>query len=243
MKPYRTTPTIAEDVAGRVRRLIHAGELGAGDRLPAERELAIEFGVARVSVREAIRQLSEGGYVSVRRGARGGTFISALEGPYQSWLEQMRARAGELDAILDLRIAVEGHAAYLAAQRHTKGQLRQMNNSLDEMTRSNDRATFRSSDSQFHTGLAAAARSPRLEVTIAHVRGEFFIPTDTLIFHELIEASVNGHAAILDAVRRHNAHEARAAMTDHIEDTRTHMHQVLRGKPLTGSRKSTELPT
>src|SRR5260370_3532143 len=119
----RRTPTVAEDVADRVRRLIHDGALSAGDKLPGERDLAADLGVARVSVREAIRLLTESGYLTVRRGAGGGTFVARLASPYEAWLEQMRERAGQMDAILDVRIAVEGHAAFLAATPRSSAEL------------------------------------------------------------------------------------------------------------------------
>lgn len=232
MQSRRTTPTVAEDVADRVRKLIHAGALSAGDRLPPERDLASDLGVARVSVREAMRLLAQGGYITVRRGANGGTFVARLDSPYQAWLEQMRARTGELDAILDLRIAVEGHSAYLAAQRRSNADLDALQRTIAEIEGSSTRTGFRLADSQFHTGVVAAARSPRLEEIVSQARGEFFVPTDTLVFDEQIEASVAGHTAVLDALKTRDADAARAAMADHIEDTRSHLHWLLRGNPL-----------
>ena len=94
------------------------------------------------------------------------------------------------------------------------------------------RPRFRLADSQFHAGVVAAARSPRLEEIASQARGEFFVPTDTLVFDEQIEASVTGHAAVLEALQGRDADAARAAMADHIEDTRSHLHWLLRGNPL-----------
>lgn len=231
------TSTVAGDVAGHLRRLIHSGELSAGDRLPPERELAGSLGVARVSVREAIKTLQESGYLTVRHGGQGGTFVAALDVPYAQWLEQMRERAGELDAILDLRVAVEGHAAYLAALHRTKSDVEILRRALDALAGSQSRGSFRLADSQFHVGVAAAARSPRLEDTAIAARGEFFVPADTLIFHEQIETSVTGHAAVLDAIQAREPEAARTAMIDHIEDTRTHFHRVVRGQSLPAVRR------
>src|SRR5258708_36505858 len=120
------TTSVAGDLAGHLRRLIHSGELSEGDRLPAERDLAASFGVARISVREALRALHSDGYLTVRRGGGGGTFVAALDHPYATWLAQMRHRTGELDAILDLRIAVEGPAPRLAPPRRNKNDLNQL---------------------------------------------------------------------------------------------------------------------
>jgi DNA-binding FadR family transcriptional regulator len=232
MASQRTTPTVAEDVADRIRRLIHDGALSAGDKLPAERDLAAELGVARVSVREAIRQLADNGYITVRRGSRGGTFIARLDMPYQAWLEQMRSRAGDLDAILDMRVALEGHAAYLAAGRRSTAELDALKRTISEMEQSSTRTRFRLADSRFHAAVAAAARSPRLAELIATARGEFFIPADTLVFNEQIEVSASGHTSVLQALARQDPENARTAMARHIEDTREHVHRVLRGDPL-----------
>jgi GntR family transcriptional regulator, transcriptional repressor for pyruvate dehydrogenase complex len=227
-----TTPTVAEDVADRIRRLIHDGALSAGDRLPGERDLATDLGVGRVSVREAIRLLADAGYLTVRRGATGGTFVTGLDFPYEAWLERMRSRAGELDSILDLRIALEGHAASLAANRRSNAELGALRQNIADMEESSTRRSFRLADSQFHAILAAAARSSRLAEVIAQARGEFFVPADTLVFKEQIGVSVSGHEAILRALSEQDADAARAAMAEHIEATRAHVHRVLRGDRL-----------
>ena len=226
------TPTVAEDVANHIRRLIHDGALSAGDRLPGERDLAAGLGVGRVSVREAIRLLASGGYVTVRRGAGGGTFVAGLDMPYEAWLAQMRSRAGELDAILDLRIALEGHASFLAAQRGSGTELGALRATLTDMEQAATRSAFRLADSRFHAMVAAAARSSRLAELVAEARGEFFVPADTLDFEEQIEESVTGHAAVLRALAGRDAGLARTAMANHIEDTRAHVHRVLRGDRL-----------
>ncbi|MGH3327699.1 MAG: FadR/GntR family transcriptional regulator, partial [Streptomycetales bacterium] len=102
-----TSMTLTQGVAEYLRSLIHRGELGPGDRLPAERELAERLGVARVSLREAIRILQDGGYVEVRRGARGGTFVTELRRPVEDWRARMREHTGEIDDIIDFRTALE----------------------------------------------------------------------------------------------------------------------------------------
>ena len=229
----KLAPTsVAGDLADHLRRLIHSGELSEGDRLPAERDLAATFGVARISVREALRALHDGGYLTVRRGGGGGTFVAALDRPYADWLAQMRQRTGELDAILDLRVAVEGHAAYLAALHRNKTDLTMLRSALESLIDAKSHAGFRSADNQFHIGVLAAARSPRLEQIGVAARGEFFVPTDSLIYTDQVNDSHKGHAAVLDAIDAHEPEVARTAMADHIEDTRTHIHKLLRGQQL-----------
>jgi DNA-binding FadR family transcriptional regulator len=188
--------------------------------------------VGRVSVREAIRLLADAGYLTVRRGATGGTFVTGLDSPYEAWLERMRSRTGELDSILDLRIALEGHAASLAAHRRSNAELGSLRQNIAQMQQSSTRRSFRLADSQFHAMVATAARSSRLAEVIAQARGEFFVPADTLLFKEQTGVSVRGHEAVLRALTDQDPDAARAAMADHIEATRAHIHRVLRGDRL-----------
>jgi len=227
-----TTLSVSGDVADRLRRTIRSGELSPGDRLPPERELAFTLGVGRVSVREAIRVLSEEGYVAVRRGARGGTFVTNLEVPYRVWLERLQNRVGELDALLDLRIAVEGHAAYLAAGRRSKSDLEEMRESVLALSEAESRQSFRQADSQFHASVAGAGRSPKLADLAMRARGEFFVPTDTLLFQDQVDTSVSDHSKIIEAIEVQSPIDARDAMAEHIEHSRTHLHRVLRGSML-----------
>jgi GntR family transcriptional repressor for pyruvate dehydrogenase complex len=69
-----------EEIIGQIRGLIAAGELGVGDKLPAERVLAAQLEVNRHTVREALRALEISGIVTLKRGAHGGAFIVDPEG-------------------------------------------------------------------------------------------------------------------------------------------------------------------
>src|SRR6266545_2299333 len=66
---------ISAIIVDQIRLLMRQGQLQPGDRLPAERELCEDFGVSRVTVREALRVLEANGLVEIRVGARGGTFV------------------------------------------------------------------------------------------------------------------------------------------------------------------------
>ncbi|MGB3483312.1 MAG: FadR/GntR family transcriptional regulator [Mycobacterium sp.] len=224
-----TTPTVSGDIARRLRTQIHAGDLGPGDRLPSERDLAKQLGVGRVSIREALRLLQAGGYVEVRRGATGGTFITGLDRPYRDWLSNMRSGSGEITEILDLRIGLENQAARLAAERRTDADLVALETAIDEMTTSASRVSFRNADARFHNTLARATRNRRLESAITNARGEMFAPLDALVYTELIETSRAGHLEIFTAVRDRDPEAARAAMDSHLEQTRVEVNLLIHG--------------
>ncbi|WP_165913120.1 FadR/GntR family transcriptional regulator [Tamaricihabitans halophyticus] len=224
-----TSMTLTQGVAEHLRSLIHRGEVGPGDRLPAERELAEQLGVARISLREAIKQLQDDGYVEVRRGAHGGTFVTELHRPVENWRARMREQSGEIDDIIDFRIALECHSARLAASRRNRADLAKLRSAIRNLDQVDGRAAFRLTDSQFHGGLARAARSMRLENAVHSARGELFSPHDLLVYVEPVEETKADHQAIYGAVRDADPDAAEILMREHIERTREQLRVIVFG--------------
>jgi DNA-binding FadR family transcriptional regulator len=99
-----------EFVAHELLVLILSGRFAAGDRLPAERALASEFGVSRPTVRQAVAVLAARGLVESRVGS--GTFVVGVPG-----LEPLTAEGAGLGEIMEARLVFEVGAARLAARR------------------------------------------------------------------------------------------------------------------------------
>lgn len=220
-----TAVTTSEAVAVHLRQRIHAGDYSPGERLPAQRDLAEQLGVARVSVREGIRQLVASGYLEVRRGAAGGAFVTELSQPLEAWRRRLRSMAGELDELIDFRIAVEGKAASLAAERASRAELADMRAAQKAMRAlrapgGEPRTAFRYADGLFHDALARAARNSRLDRVIREARLELFTPYDLLTFEEPLKPVIDDHQAIYEAVRNGDSARAASLMAEHIEHTR-----------------------
>ncbi|MGH3095934.1 MAG: FadR/GntR family transcriptional regulator [Streptosporangiales bacterium] len=222
-----TSMRLTEGVAEHIRGMIHRGELGPGDRLPPERELAEELGVARASLREAIKSLAARGYVEVRRGANGGTFVTQLSRPFSEWREHVREQRGEMDEIIDFRMALEQHAAGLAAQRRDRGDLTQLRSAITMMESAESRAAFRLSDSRFHSAVARASKNTRLQAGIDQARGALFSPHDLLEYVEPVAESLTDHREIYEAIRGKDAGHASSLMTEHIERTREQLRVIV----------------
>src|SRR3954453_8271284 len=75
-----TIARASSSIADQIRAAILSGRLEQGERLPPERELAEQFGVSRVTVRDALRGLEAMGLIEVRVGARGGAFVTVPTG-------------------------------------------------------------------------------------------------------------------------------------------------------------------
>ena len=225
-----TAQTLTQAVAAHLRTLIHHGEVGPGERLPAERELAEQLGVARISVREAIKILQQHGYVQVRRGALGGTYVTELTEPLERWRMRMRTQACEFNDLIDFRIALETDAARLAAIRQDRSDLATLRAAITKLDQvDSGHAAFRLADSQFHRGLARAARNVRLETAIESARGELFSPHDLLPYVNPVDESRRDHRDIYDAVRDRDPDRAAGAMREHIERTRHQLREIVFG--------------
>lgn len=221
--------TNVDDIANLLRGRIHRGELSPGDRLPAERELAVALEVGRITLRGALAKLQAEGYLEARRGATGGNFVTGLDKPYRRWLRRMRENLIDLDDLIEYRLAVERRAAKLAAIRSDATDLERMAGAISLLDVATDAEAFRHADSEFHTALAEASGSPRLISAVDDARGELFAPTDQLRYETHIEDSRAQHLAIYDAIAARDADAAAAAVEIHIETTRRELIAMLAG--------------
>ena len=113
-EPVQTATTLEETVE-RLGTAIRLGLLGPGDRLPPERELADQLGIARSTLRQALTSLTESGHLVALRGRGGGTFVS--DAPPLAEGSRVQLSEGHWRELLDFRTAVEVGAAVLAAER------------------------------------------------------------------------------------------------------------------------------
>ncbi|MCU1551373.1 MAG: GntR family transcriptional regulator, partial [Glaciihabitans sp.] len=104
-----------EDTVARLLQTVRLGIVAPGEALPPERDLAARFSVSRDTVREAIRELADAGYLVSKRGRYGGTFVTDVL-PVVEGSEQ-RPDASEIEDVLGLREILELGAARAAAAR------------------------------------------------------------------------------------------------------------------------------
>jgi GntR family transcriptional repressor for pyruvate dehydrogenase complex len=122
-----------ELVAEQIRRQIVTGELQVGERLPPEEELTQVFGVARTTLREALRVLESQGLLEIRRGRGGGPVVTQpdLEPAATALavsLQLQHVTLGDLDAT---RRIIEPEAAAMLARNHTPAALDALNEAID----------------------------------------------------------------------------------------------------------------
>jgi len=207
-----------EETVERLLQAIRLGVVGAGERLPSERELAERLGVSRVTLREAIRALADAGYVESRRGRYGGTFVhDTLPGPPEP---DGKVDAVGLEDALCLRYVLETGAAEMAAARSLSPADRQhLTGTLAEAASAN-LDDYRRKDSRLHLAIAEVTASGSLTTAMADARTRVNQLLDRIpLLPPNLEHSNAQHEAIVDAILAGDAVAARQAMAEHIEGT------------------------
>jgi len=208
----------AELVVAHIRDLIDQGQLKPGDRLPAERELAVHIGVSRPSVRAGLRALAAMGVVQSRHGA--GTFIRS--GPPVLGSEPLSFLAAlhgfTRDEMFEARRVLEVGVAGLAAERATGDHLASIAEEITGMYASLDEPlAFLRHDIRFHRAIAAASGNPILASLVEMVSALFYEQrrkTATRA-HDLRE-SAEMHRSIYNALRVRDVDRARQMMNEHL---------------------------
>lgn len=215
-----TLARASSSIAGQIRGTILEGRLRAGERLPPERELAEQFGVSRVTVRDALRALEAMGLIEVRVGAHGGAFVTAPTGSIvsQTMSDMMVMQALTPEDIVESRLILELGTVTLAAARATEDDLASLH-ALDQTARSALAAkTYtRELSWEFHTLLATAAHNGALEGLTQSFRSSLSMhPIRTREGARAHERTVEEHARILAALERRDGTTARREMALHL---------------------------
>jgi GntR family transcriptional regulator, transcriptional repressor for pyruvate dehydrogenase complex len=210
--------TAFEETLDRLGNAIKLGLLSPGTRLPAERELCEQLGIARSTLRQALTALVQSGHLVAIRGRGGGTFVAdsppVIERPSPEVL------AGWRDAC-DARMAVELGVAVLAAERATAAAIEPLEalvRTMDE--RMDDFAGYRQADVRFHVALAEAAESPPLVSAMTEAQGAM---TDLIHYiahpREVLAWSNAQHARLVTCLERHDSATAVRVMIEHLHGT------------------------
>ncbi|MGC9544231.1 FadR/GntR family transcriptional regulator [Streptomyces sp. UG1] len=203
-----------------MREQIVGGHWPVGTKLPGETILAKELGVGRSTVREALRAPSGAGLLQPRQGA--GVFVFATE-PVEDWPTRLRGAA--VNDVYEVRMAVEVHAARLAAHRRTPADVTAMEAALEgrRAASTGDDVAFVDADIAFHATVVAAAHSPVLAdlfTEFAPVLREGLVELLTLTglrTHDPNTAD-DAHAALVRAVAGGDAETAAEVLRKELQD-------------------------
>ena len=130
-----------EEICDRIRAQIAAGTLRPGDKLPAERELALQLGVGRNALREALRSLEIAGIVRLQKGAKGGAFIQAGDASRMNEVVRDMLSLGSISVaeLTESRVHIQDLVVRLACERATAADLDALAANIDRTERGHRR--------------------------------------------------------------------------------------------------------
>lgn len=221
------SPTrVSQVIVDQIKDLVRNGSLNPGDRLPSERDLCGQFGVSRVTIREALRVLETNGMVTIKVGAHGGAFLTT---PSTELLGAGLADLLSLSAltasnVTEARIIVEDGILPLIVERATEADVADLLRLVDEGTAAVESGSYSMDMSAaFHVRLAECAHNPALTMLIDSFHGPMLM--------SLREAKVNAplmgpkgneeHREIALAIGHRDVDAARRIMASHLERTAT----------------------
>ncbi|MDX6397048.1 MAG: GntR family transcriptional regulator, transcriptional repressor for pyruvate dehydrogenase complex [Gaiellaceae bacterium] len=215
-----SVPRTSSSIAAQIRNAILGGKLTEGERLPPERELAEQFGVSRVSVRDALRALEAMGLIEVRVGARGGAFVTAPTGSLvgQTISDMMMMQVLTPEDVVEARLIVELGTVTLATARATEANLAALRE-LDIQAREAlaARTYTRELSWDFHALLALAAQNGAVEGLTRSFRHSLSMhPYRTREGARAHERTVEEHGRIREAIERRDGTTARREMAVHL---------------------------
>lgn len=223
---------VYEIIFQQIQHKITTGQLKMGDKLPSERELAVQYSVSRTSIREALRLLELNDLVEIRQGD--GTFIkNNAQQAIQNQLTNVVLKTDQttLYEILELRLILESQCAALAALRATGQDIENIARTLEMMKNTDDEETGLQADLDFHMSIAKAANNSVLAQLIAsftpHMRNTIEVTRKhRLSSTENITRTFEEHKAIYIAISRGESERAKSLMEDHIRTIRQELSEL-----------------
>ena len=224
-EPIPDNRALSEKIISQISDAIIGGQLGAGDRLPPERELAGQFGVSRTVIRDAVKTLAGRGILQVRRGA--GIFVATGEENIVFHLSTLSsvlpAQGAGLRDLFDVRRVLEAQGAEWAARKRSDHHVERLRKILDDAySHPEDSQVLSEKDAQFHVAIAEASRNlvlVRVMLTLLDLLAT--ARRETLNIPGRARRSLEEHERVLEEIEARNPDGARWAMLGHLRSVET----------------------
>jgi DNA-binding FadR family transcriptional regulator len=215
--------TAGARIANRFVTAIALGQFVPGQKLPNVRELALLLEVSPTTVREALGRLSALGYVTVKRGRTGGTFVTDQWGPESDAMVRsaLQPEWARLESLLDFRSLIEQQIARTAAQRCRREDEARIKAALLAYERAGaDRESSRRADLEVHQAIAVAAGNPHLVDLSLRVRHDVSLGFEAEPYSAAVrERALHQHPEHARAVMDHEPEHAARLAAEHFSLT------------------------
>jgi DNA-binding FadR family transcriptional regulator len=232
----------SRDATREIRRFIEAGittqTFKPGDKLPTEREIAVQFKAGRNTVRKTLEAL-EGEGAIIREVGRG-TFVKGIVAPSPSFKGALGPVSADALQGLDLtqsasprdlmefRLSMEPFIAELSVRRANNADIAQMQRAVDQSRRAKSLQQFEDCDDLLHQTIALSTRNPLFAafaslVTRIRTQGDWGALKKRTLTDKMRETHTAEHVRIVEAIRRRNGNAAYSAMKAHLQNVQAMM--------------------
>ena len=221
----------SEYIEEKIRKSILDGALASGDRLPTEKDLAKQFGVSVVTLREALRGLETLGLIEKRKGQKGGIFVSEINN------DAIKASIGYFLSFKDLsaehlyevRKIIEPAAIKLAVRKITPDEINKLEENVSYVEEKHKKIGVNLSEqdffdldlrnNDFHRLIAKSTHNPILNLTVDYIM-DFMPVCETR--HLILDVNyslqnIKEHRDILEAIKCVDEEQCEMRMTHHLE--------------------------
>jgi DNA-binding FadR family transcriptional regulator len=231
-------PKASEILAQRLRTGMLVGELPQGAALPSEKQLMLQLGVSRATVREGLRLLEAEGLVTTRPGRGGGATVRrpGTAAHTRSLALLLQFDGTTLGELLEARRAIEPFCGRLAAERARAEELAELRTTLDELSRLvDDRTAYLATQARFHVLIACAAHNPVLRIYAPSLAELICGQIERVPFaREDLATGVSSCASILEGIEQRDPDRTERRILRHlsaIEDAIVRLGRPLDGRP------------
>lgn len=221
----RREPSLASRVTEELLEAIASGRLRPGDALSTERALSEQFGVSRTVIREAVRGLQAKGVLEITTG-RGAT-VAAVSPTRVAETIELYVRGAQSQELItpadiaEIRSTLEMRLVELACERATDAELAAMAKEVDAMESAPTPEISAIHDEEFHRLLAVATHNALYVTLLSSINAAMkAIRVRSLYVEGRVAEAVAEHRAVLEAALSRDVAQARAAMREHLEDSR-----------------------
>lgn len=202
-----------------IRSMINSGALKPGDRLPAERKIAEQFGIGRTHVRKAIKKLEFYGILKTL--PQSGSVITGLEISAIDGLITDVLKLGSFDffSLVEMRVILEKEAVRLCTRRHTSEDMKEIESMLQAYLLVQDDPTLSvEKDFMFHRKIAEASHNMVLKSMLLIITPDIMtIYNRQRVCDKLHSKAPEEHQLLCKYIREHNEEKAIALIEQHLQ--------------------------
>jgi len=227
---------ISQNIVEQIRETIISGRLKPGDRLPSEKDLSVEFGVSKASLREALRALEALGMLEVKQGMGGGAFVTEvdLETARNNMFNYIFFQNPSIGEFTQLRTFIEPPVAEIAALKCTQADLDYLEDNLNRTREKMDSVPFYYElDTKFHHRIAQISGNRLICFVIDSLKNAIVqIKLQLELDRDFSIQVYKAHMRLFDALRKRDPEQARAEMHRHIVEVDERMKHYCDGDTL-----------